>query len=142
MQEFSVKKERSSWRIPNSSQWSALMKQARRHIEFPQQVVITVGVVGDRTMERLNSMYRGKQKTTDVLSFQYTKTKTSLEGDIIICLPQARRQARAIGNTINEELSFLFVHGLLHLFGYDHEKSKSEERRMFALQDRILGRKK
>ncbi|MDO8581485.1 MAG: rRNA maturation RNase YbeY [bacterium] len=169
MQELVIRKEQSSWRIPSDRQWSALLSQARRHILFPKHVVVTVGIVGDATMKRLNGMYRGKRKTTDVLSFNYTpitkqgvvtgqapqpkqgvgtgraKTKIQtnrLEGDIIICFPQARRQARAIGNTISEELFFLFVHGLLHLFGYDHEKSRAEERRMFALQDLILGRKK
>ncbi len=142
MQELVVQKERAGWRIPNHRRWRTLFEKAKRHIRFPKHVVVTVGIVGDRTIARLNSMYRGKQKITDVLSFQYTKTKTSLEGDIIISLPQARRQARVIGNTTTEELSFLFVHGLLHLFGYDHEKNKSEERRMFALQDLILGRKK
>ncbi len=158
MLEFTVRKERSSWRLPDDRHWRALLRKARRHIRFPKHVVVAIGIVGDRTMKRLNSAYRGKQKTTDVLSFNYTpitkladarvvtgqvKTKIQtnrLEGDIIICFPQARRQARAIGNTINEELSFLFVHGLLHLLGYDHEKSRKEERRMFALQDKILGR--
>lgn len=142
MLEFTVRKERLLWHIPNDRQWRALIREARRRIRFPKHVVITIGIVGDRTMQRLNSAYRGKQKTTDVLSFCYNKTKTSLEGDIIISLPQARRQARVIGHTISEELFFLFVHGLLHLFGYDHEKSRKEERRMFALQDVILGRKK
>lgn len=172
MLELAVKKERSSWRIPSNRQWRALMRRAGRCIRFPKHVAVTVGIVGDRTMERLNSTYRGKRKVTDVLSFCYTpitnppaggvvtgqapqpklrvgtgqaktKIQTSdfLEGDIIICLPQARRQARAVGNTLSEELFFLFVHGLLHLFGYDHERSKAEERRMFALQEMILGRK-
>ena len=147
MQELVVQKERALWRIPSNRQWWALFRKAKQYIRFPKHLAITVGVVGDTTMKRLNSIYRGKQKTTDVLSFNYTssaKTKIQthrLEGDIIICFPQARRQARVIGNTIPEELSFLFVHGLLHLLGYDHEKSRAEERRMFALQDKILGRR-
>ena len=58
-------------------------------------------------------------------------------GEILICLPQAQRQAEQIGNTLKRELSFLFVHGLLHLLGYDHMKPE-DEAIMFPLQDRIL----
>jgi probable rRNA maturation factor len=58
-------------------------------------------------------------------------------GEILICLPQAKRQAKEYGNTEQRELSFLFVHGLLHLLGYDHMKKEDEEI-MFPLQEKIL----
>ena len=58
-------------------------------------------------------------------------------GEIFICVPQALRQAKEIGNSSERELSFLFVHGLLHLLGYDHTKKEDEEV-MFPLQEKIL----
>jgi probable rRNA maturation factor len=58
-------------------------------------------------------------------------------GEIFICVPQALRQAKEIGNSDMRELRFLFTHGLLHLLGYDHMKKEDEEI-MFPLQERIL----
>jgi probable rRNA maturation factor len=59
-------------------------------------------------------------------------------GEILICLPQAKRQADEIGNSLERELSFLFTHGLLHLLGYDH-MTPEDEAIMFPLQEKILG---
>jgi probable rRNA maturation factor len=61
-------------------------------------------------------------------------------GDVVISLPTARRQAREAGKPLVDELALLWVHGLLHLLGYDHATKKGAAR-MFALQDRLLGRK-
>ncbi len=63
-----------------------------------------------------------------------------LAGEIFISVPYARMQAKQIGQSLNEELQFLFVHGLLHVFGYDHMKP-DEEAHMLALTYKILGRK-
>lgn len=77
----------------------------------------------------MNKAYRGKDKVTDVLSFQ--------EGEILLCYAQAKRQAAELGHSVRDENIFLLVHGLLHVFGYDHEKP-ADARRMFPLQKRIL----
>ena len=87
-------------------------------------------------------------RVTDVISFAFNDDKDPHDqikdpevermlGEILICLPQAQRQAKEIGNSERRELSFLFVHGLLHLLGYDHMK-KEDEDVMFPLQDIIL----
>lgn len=141
MTHLTIRKERSLWRIPSHKTLCALVQRARRYAHVPNSVEVAVVFVGDGAMQRLNATYRAKQKTTDVLSFGYTKTKILLEGDIIICIPQARRQAHTIGNALHEEIHFLFVHGFLHLLGYDHERGRVAERRMFALQRKILGRR-
>ena len=60
-----------------------------------------------------------------------------LLGEIFICVPRALQQAQEIGNTPERELSFLFVHGLLHLLGYDHMTQEDEDV-MFPLQEKIL----
>ena len=64
--------------------------------------------------------------------------KLILLGDIYICQEIAIRQAEEYGHSLRRELAFLFTHGILHLFGYDHVNSEEEEKLMFRLQDEIL----
>ena len=59
-------------------------------------------------------------------------------GDIFICLPVAEERAIKEGMVLDFKLAFLIVHGFLHLLGYDHEKSNKEEKKMFAIQNKIL----
>ncbi len=102
---------------------------------------LSVSLVGETLMRRLNGQYRQKHRSTDVLSFSRLEGKRSPHpdiGDVVICLKVARRQAKALGFTLNEELQRLTVHGVLHCFGYDHELSAREEKRMFALQEKII----
>lgn len=101
---------------------------------------VTVAAVADAKMRALNKKYRGKDKTTDVLSFAYedeTGKGILSGGDIVISLPQVRRQAKAIGRDVKDELALMVVHGMLHLLGYDHADVK-EETVMFGLQQDIL----
>ncbi|MDR0306577.1 MAG: rRNA maturation RNase YbeY [Chitinispirillales bacterium] len=76
----------------------------------------------DYFIRKLNRQYRGKDKPTDVLSFEFSDQ--DLLGEIYISLQRAKTQARSYGLTYDEELKRLLVHGLLHLMGYDHIKSK------------------
>lgn len=103
-----------------------------------------VGVVfvADKEMISLNTAYRGKRKTTDVLSFGNDgawpgEGGKGLLGDIVISMPQIRRQAAKAGRPVRDELAMMLVHGVLHLLGYDHETLK-DEKKMFPLQKRIL----
>ncbi len=75
--------------------------------------------VSDRTMKRLNTTYRKKAKTTDVLSFPLND---AIFGEVYISVPVAVRQAKEYGVSISNEIIRLFCHGLLHLYGYDHHK--------------------
>lgn len=93
---------------------------------------LSVAFVSESEMRRLNKQWRGKDKVTDVLSFEDV-------GEILICYPQARRQAAELGHSTRDELVFLLVHGVLHVFGYDHERP-SDAKRMFPLQTKILTR--
>jgi rRNA maturation RNase YbeY len=71
--------------------------------------------------------------STDVLAFSLREAggpASSLLGDVVISLPQAARQAKASGHSLDEELATLLIHGVLHLIGYDHEGSEREARRM------------
>jgi len=105
-------------------------------------ISISVAVIGNSQMKSLNLKYRKKAATTDVLSFpgtHLTNAFAAIElGDVVICLPKARQQAIDYGEPLSRELERLAVHGVLHLLGFDHEKNKREEKKMFSLQDRIL----
>ena len=86
---------------------------------------------------------RNKDAVTDVISFAFEDNAKLVYndfrvlGDIYICIPRMIDQARDYGHSEKRELSFLTVHGLLHLLGYDHQ-TKGEEKEMFALQELIL----
>lgn len=96
---------------------------------------VGIAFVSDREMTKLNAAHRGKDKTTDVLSF--SDGQNGILGDIVISVAQAERQAREAGKPLRNELALLLVHGVLHLAGYDHATLK-EEKNMFGLQGRIL----
>ena len=110
---------------------SAALRGAGRKGSFEVGVVF----ISDAEMTRLNRAYRGKRRTTDVLSF--ADGEHGLLGDVLISVAQAERQARKAGKSLRQEIALLLVHGTLHLLGYDHETLK-EEKAMFSLQDRIL----
>jgi len=80
-------------------------------------------ITGDAQMRRLNREFRGKDATTDVLSFPAAGASASSRraGDIAISLPRARAQARQFGHSTEQEIRILMLHGVLHLLGHDHE---------------------
>jgi len=105
----------------------------------------------DREMARLNAKYRGKKKTTDILSFpseQRAKPKTLRQaasalrgeflGDIAISPTVARRNAKRFARSMAEEIRILLLHGILHLMGYDHENDRGEMERQEAKLRRRL----
>lgn len=102
---------------------------------------LSIELIGDGRMCRLNREYRRKDRTTDVLAFAMRESSSpdgTLLGDVVISVPTARRQAKAHGRALDEELAWLLVHGVLHLCGYDHERSEQEERRMRRREQHIL----
>lgn len=104
----------------------------------PDRESFAVRFVGDRTMRRLNRDFRGKDKTTDVLSFP---GEPGPEGwplvDVAISVPQAARQAAELGHAVERELRLLILHGALHCLGHDHENDGGE---MDALERRLRRR--
>ena len=106
----------------------------------------------DVAIQELNRDYRGRDSATDVLSFALNEDEQGgndlgaslpgdfplLLGDIVISYQHAQQQAQAYGHSLLRETVFLFTHGMLHLLGYDHERSAQEEQAMFALQDSIM----
>lgn len=97
---------------------------------------MSVSFVGDRRMRRLNHRFRHKNRSTDVLAFAFREAPHPFKlagahlGDVVIALPTAQRQAKAARRPLEEELLALLIHGVLHLCGYDHERSRAEALRM------------
>ena len=100
-------------RVPGLSGWLGAVAPARA------RGAVTIALVGDAAMRRLNRCFAGEDRVTDVLSFPSDAVEGVL-GDIAIATGVARRQARDGGHTYSEELRVLALHGLLHLLGYDH----------------------
>lgn len=112
---------------------------------------LSILFVNDKIIREMNRSYRGKDKTTDVLSFPQMSFNNSgnetvvvapeqppLLGDIVINTYQAARQAEVYGVSLQSEIIRLLTHGFLHLLGYDHEKGKEEAKRMKALENKIF----
>lgn len=109
-----------------------------------QGAEVSILVTTDLRIRRINKQFRGKDEATDVLSFP-AGDQPSIPGiplpvgDIAISLDTARRRAAEDGRTLAFELSRYLAHGLLHLLGYDHEKSEREARRMARKEAELLG---
>src|SRR5262245_53940860 len=104
---------------------------------------LSVVLVDDDEMRRLNATYRRIDRPTDVLAFAMREGDGSelhpqVLGDVVISLDTAARQGAARGVPVADEVRVLLTHGLLHLLGYDHERSPTEARRMFRKQRELI----
>lgn len=118
-------------------------------IEETEGGEFSVAFVSDRRMRELNKFFRGKDATTDVLSFPHVPdewnagilpamSEAKFLGDIVISIEQAARQAEENGLTLEAELKQLMLHGVLHLCGYDHETDDGEmNARELELRDKL-----
>ncbi len=103
---------------------------------------LSVLFTDDEHMAQLNLQYRGKHGPTNVLAFPMAdETEEEIEspmlGDVVISLDTARRESRELEETLEETLNRLLIHGILHLLGFDHERSESEARRMEEEEARL-----
>ena len=127
--------------------YTDIASKAISHLGLSFEPIISVSLVNDELIHQINNDYRHIDRVTDVISFAFNdgEDRESLYhsngvvvlGDIYICFEQAKRQAEEYGHSFDREMRFLFVHGLLHLLGYDHMKKEDEEI-MFPLQEEIL----
>ncbi len=113
---------------------STLRRWARSALLRDAQV--TLRFVGRREGQALNALYRGKDYATNVLTFVYDDAGR-LEGDIVLCAPVLRQEAKAQGKTLDRHCAHLVVHGMLHLQGYDHSTFRTA-RAMEARETAIL----
>jgi probable rRNA maturation factor len=101
---------------------------------------LSLALIGNPEMQKLNAQYRRRDYPTDVLSFPIDGTLPGAHrvlGDVIISVQMARRQAKERGRTPNEEMLTLLIHGIVHLLGYDHERSAKDARAMKRLENKI-----
>ncbi len=105
-------------------------------------VQVSVLLCGEGKMRGLNQRYRGRDNVTDVLAFSQDECQgpeVRVLGDVVLCVPVARRQAKEYGHSMWAELAFLVVHGVLHLLGYGDSRP-AEREEMLARQEQILRR--
>lgn len=108
-------------------------------------VVFNIIIIDNAKIKEINRTYRGIDRETDVISFALEDDKTfnfedvRILGDIYISIDKVRSQSEEYGHSFKRELSFLAVHGLLHLLGYDH-MTKEDEEVMFKKQEEVLSR--
>ncbi|WFQ90211.1 rRNA maturation RNase YbeY [Mycoplasma feriruminatoris] len=121
-----------------------ILKSAYNYFNFDYDIELSITFVDDLKAQQINKTYRNHSYIADVTSFPVEMSIQEIKaigfrelGDMFINLSEAKRKAVKYNHDINAEMGFLFVHGFLHLLGYDHEDEK-DEKIMFELQDQIL----
>lgn len=121
-----------------------LYKKTLKFLGISDNYITSVTIVDDEAIHAINKEYRNIDRATDVISFAFyddpdepknNDDAPNVLGEIVISFEHALKQSVEYGHTLEREFSFLFIHGLLHLLGYNHE-TKEEEMIMFKLQDR------
>jgi probable rRNA maturation factor len=122
-----------------------MLESCLKRVGLPKAEVAVL-ITDDKVIKRLNHQYRQKNQPTDVLSFSMREVRQPKDplpphpevlGDLVVSLETVARQAQSRKTTLQAELEFICVHGLLHLLGYDH-KNRMQELRMNALQATLL----
>lgn len=122
-----------------------LYKVANYALEYEKvsNAVLNIIIVDNEYIHKINREYRGVDRETDVISFAledddtFVKLPIRVLGDIYISIDRVKSQALEYGHSETREISFLTVHGILHLLGYDH-MNEEDEKIMFNKQDNIL----
>ena len=131
--EIVLKKESASWR--------------------KNKINLSIALVEQERIKALNKRYRGEQRVADVLAFPYRASRGGEDeeenkvffahddsGEIVICLKEVEKNAKSYGSTFKNELARVIIHGILHLLGYNHEKSKKETKRMRKKEEYYLSK--
>jgi len=123
-----------------------VVRGALASADLRDAVEVGLLLTGDDRVWRLNRDYRGEDRTTDVLAFVLEESEVAFPrppdalptlGQVVVSYPQAVRQAAEYGHTVEREVAFLVVHGLLHLLGFDHQRP-DDEARMLSKQEAIM----
>ena len=119
----------------------------RRHLRQAHRLLdstlreLSLALVNDRTMSDLHFQFLGISQPTDVLSFalEHDRRRRVITGEVVVCVPEARRNARLHGTEVRNELLLYALHGMLHLSGFE-DRTKRGYQRMHRQEDRILSR--
>lgn len=126
----------------NDTLYKKIAEETLRYIKYSLNFAeITLVLCENDFIKELNNKYRGINRPTDVLSFPMNDNKIITEpllGDIVISVEMAKENCLESGLTLCKEIMYLFIHGLLHLVGFNHEASKSIEDEMYNIQDQMM----
>ena len=119
-----------------------LKATAQRILEILEKhgAELSIALVGNEQIQKLNAQYRAKNEPTDVLSFPVDEILADgrlLIGDVVISVEKAAAQAKERHKDIDQELQSLLIHGILHNLGYDHERSAEDEKVMKAMERKV-----
>ena len=124
-----------------------LLEKIAQYLNVKKDIELII--TDNKTIQEYNKEYRNINKATDVLSFPLEDIEFMPLGSIVISLDKAKEVASKLNHSINNEISLLFIHGLLHLMGYDHEVDNGEMRKLeskiikeFNLPDSLIVRTK
>jgi len=108
---------------------------------------LSIALIGSARMRKLNKKYRGKNRSTDVLSFtedldflgkSKELKKLNILGEVVICVSDVKKNAKRLNISLKKELARVLIHGILHILGYDHEASESKARAMIEKENYYL----
>jgi len=117
--------------------FAQVAKNVFRGENIGKEKEISVVFFNSGKIKELNRKYRKKDKPTDVLSFA---GEERFLGTIVICPTEVRKNAKEAGSSFKKELIFVFIHGILHLLGYDHESKEADAQKMRKLESHYLSR--
>ncbi|MDI6591708.1 MAG: rRNA maturation RNase YbeY [Patescibacteria group bacterium] len=117
--------------------------------EEKKEADLSIALIGQGRIRKINKRYRGKNRVTDVLAFPETKVllenfkvgplqKIPSLGEIVICLREVKKNAKRYGSSFEKELARVLIHGILHLLGYNHEISEEKAKEMEEKQNQYI----
>lgn len=133
MNAVAVRNRQRRWKI-NSRLLAKLAEQALAELEMTSEQ-LSIVLVNDATIAKLNAQYHNTEGPTDILSFDYGDS----QGELIVSVDHAVSQAKRYRTSAGCELALYIIHGILHLHGYD-DRTAAKRRRMRAAERRLLGR--
>jgi len=122
------------------------IKKTLRYLRIQGTISLEVAFVGRGRIQKLNKDFRGKDRTTDVLSFASGRKfvvpvgEGEYIGEIVVCPTVVKDQAEKAGVSFERELAHVLIHGTLHLFGYEHEKNQKDTEKMHGTEEEIMKR--
>lgn len=111
-----------------------------KQLKMDEDLVFDINFINKRTMQSINHQYRKINKPTNVISFANRDNNDlfiPLIGEIYICIAIAKQEAKDYHHSLPTQICLLFIHGLLHLLGFDHNNKKNEKK-MFNLTNKIM----
>ena len=113
-----------------------LSKKVRNKRLLIEKKELSVVFLSSVKMQKINKQFRNLNKPTDILSFASIDPQSL--GELLLCIDVLKKQAKSQKHSLRLEISYMLIHGILHLLGYDHEISLNEEKLMFRIQDRCF----